>query len=1612
MKLNKKKIIMNIKLLLILLLGLVTLATSQLVAQNHTNFVTYGYDANPNEGDNDFKQIFFIKMDEGTEDSVLIELFDADCSGDNDQSFNLKYNSEFKYSLYGGESAYTAKSITLEYPNRKDLYSGNKLKELITSNEIDYDNKWIPFTHINKNDGEYFEGSYYFKLLVEGITGDDANVFNVRTVSSTPGKVSILNYAPTIHLLAKSPKIQLRFNSETNSRIFVENYDADGIPVSLITPYRKAIELTSSGDGEWKSDVVELKEFEENEICAIQFGPGKKINNDAIFMIHDGYKKPIPIVLPITNIVENNRPVIVKKIIRTADCNRVILDATESNDNSADEITVKWVLPDGTIKYGFKEEITFPEAGDYPVILAIKDNSNAVESGSYQKFNVVINNSPQAVVGDDVFRATDDPITFDGGRSRDYDGWIKTYDWNYGDGTYASGKVTTHKYKEPGYYKVTLVVTDNSYGPCNMDSTSLNVLINHRPNAKAGKNISCSINEVIEFDGRNSNDPDGQIISYQWFFGDGEKGSNKKNIHSYSKAGKYTVTLTVTDDSKLKNNSSTDKITVFVNNPPVAKAGKDIEVAIGKEVVLDASNSFDNDGELNEYVWSAENLFIDTAKISKQSFDSAGIYKIKLKVKDNSGTRSHYDEDFVVITVNAPPIAKAGEDIYQTNAVVEFDGSKSFDSDGSITKYLWDFGDGTSSSMKTTSHIYRNPGEYKATLTVYDNSGVSNNSASDNINVKINAKPIADAGPDQLVASGENVTISANNSIDTDGSINFVEWRLGSELLSEENEFSHVLNEPGLYSIKLMVKDNSTHPDAIDYDNLIVRVNEAPYIITKNYFKITLDESIKFDASNSYDNDGSIKTFEWKLNNEVISNSEIFTNKFNKSGRYKITLSISDDSNVDNSTSQDNIDVFVNSSPVIKPIDDILSCDNLISFSASETYDAENDKLGFTWNYGDGTIAHGMQVKHKYNGPGVYPVLLTVDDGNSLPNSISTSQIKVRINSIPIAVAGDDEIMCSGDIITLDGSQSSDADGDLLKYEWDFGDSTTAEGITVNKNYNTPGLFTIKLKVSDNSGLSCNSSYDTKVIKVVESPVAFAGKDFIGCANKEVFFDAYKSTDSDGIVNSFVWDFGDGFTGGGVKTSHIYKKPGVYNVGLTITGELVGDCDNTATDELIVTIDEAPLAEFSRKDSVALNEEVMFNASESDGNGNNITNFSWNFGDGNIDYGESVTHTYSKSGTYIVELSIDTDSKAECSSTSIKKTVYVNDAPIAVAGNDLLSNKNQMLQFDASKSYDPNGKITKYKWNFADGTVKEGINVFHSFKTAGKYDVVLTITDETNLSNNSAIDELQVDVNDPPTGEINIPKYSFVGKSVLIEVENLNDVDGNIKSVVWSIGDGEYVDSASTSFEYVFENHGKYDILCKITDDKNAVTEISKTILIYQIPKLTIIGMNTFCADETIKYETIVTSDNTQINMPVEWQLQNGKVLPGNNTRSHIKKGGKQKLVVVLRNPNNKSDILLKKEIDVFVNQAPIARVSNDDNLFINGANDKIIFDASKSFDPDGDPLTYKWDLGDGNNMEGVKISHSYSKAGSYKVKLTVSDNRNCECSESTVTMTVKINSH
>jgi len=141
-----------------------------------------------------------------------------------------------------------------------------------------------------------------------------------------------------------------------------------------------------------------------------------------------------------------------------------------------------------------------------------------------------------------------------------------------------------------------------------------------------------------------------------------------------------------------------------------------------------------------------------------------------------------------------------------------------------------------------------------------------------------------------------------------------------------------------------------------------------------------------------------------------------------------------------------------------------------------------------------------------------------------------------------------------GQWITFDASGSADPDGRVVSYAWDFGDGSTATGVRVNKRYNSAGSYTVRLVVTDDRGAT-DSEAKTVTVGPAPNQPPTARFNFSPASPDPgdiVHFDASGSSDPDGTITSYAWDFGDGTTGNGIAVNHAFPSAGTYSVTLTV----------------------------------------------------------------------------------------------------------------------------------------------------------------------------------------------------------------------------------------------------------------------------------------------------------------------------------------------------------------------------------------------------------------------------------------------------------------------------
>jgi len=232
----------------------------------------------------------------------------------------------------------------------------------------------------------------------------------------------------------------------------------------------------------------------------------------------------------------------------------------------------------------------------------------------------------------------------------------------------------------------------------------------------------------------NATDPDGSIETYFIDFGDGNASHEREVTHTYTKAGTYTVNITVTDDKGY----STSKhiiITVYPNDPPTASISANITSGKAPLTVYFMGSGNDSDGYIVSYYWDFGDGHTSDMQNPIHTFTEPGkTYTVVFTVTDNHGAIAR-SICYITTLPNKPPVASvyARPTSGEAPLTVRFTGSGT-DKDGKIVSYYWDFGDGHTDTQQNPTHTYLTPGTYTVTLTVTDDNGAT---ATDTVEITV-----------------------------------------------------------------------------------------------------------------------------------------------------------------------------------------------------------------------------------------------------------------------------------------------------------------------------------------------------------------------------------------------------------------------------------------------------------------------------------------------------------------------------------------------------------------------------------------------------------------------------------------------------------------------------------------------------------------------------------------------------------------------------------------------------------------------------------------------------------------------------------------------------------
>lgn len=738
-----------------------------------------------------------------------------------------------------------------------------------------------------------------------------------------------------------------------------------------------------------------------------------------------------------------------------------------------------------------KPSFTADLSGTYTVSLVVNDGKANSQTSLVNVYASVNNAAPVANAGPDQSVSIGAVVTLDGTASSDANRDSLTYKWALGSvpsGSTASlSSVISPNPKftadVAGTYSAILIVNDGK-----VDSTASVVTItvataNSAPVANAGLAQNVALNTTVTLDGSNSSDANNDFLTYKWALITRPAGSiamlssatSAKPTFRADVSGTYVASLIV-NDGKVDSVAAATTVTVSAaNSEPIANAGVNQNVVLGSTVTLDGTNSTDANRDPLSYRWvmmskpSTSAAVLANPTSAKPTFlaDVLGTYVITLIVNDGKVDSTTVATTVTVSSANVAPVANAGTNQNVVLGPVTLDGSASTDANGDTLTYSWTLlNKPTDSAAVLTGATTAKPtftadkaGIYVFSLVVNDGKLSSAPVTVSITAAAANVAPVANAGTNQNVVLGT-VTLDGSTSSDANGDKLTYKWTLISKPANSSATLTgdttakptFVADRVGIYVASLIVNDGKLDSTVVTTTVTAATANVAPVANAGALQSVVLG-LVTLDGSGSTDANGDTLTYSWTLLAKPVGSSASLSDSTSAKptftadlvGVYVASLVVSD-----GRLSSSIVTTTVTASVAnVAPVANAGAFQNVVTgqsvtVSGAGSTDANGDILTYKWAMvskpvdSTATLANATTVTPSFTADknGTYVLSLQVNDGK-LDSNISYITITAgAANVAPVANAGLARTVTTGSVVTLDGTGSSDANGDVLIYNW------------------------------------------------------------------------------------------------------------------------------------------------------------------------------------------------------------------------------------------------------------------------------------------------------------------------------------------------------------------------------------------------------------------------------------------------------------------------------------------------------------------------------------------------------------------------------------------------
>lgn len=1046
---------------------------------------------------------------------------------------------------------------------------------------------------------------------------------------------------------------------------------------------------------------------------------------------------------------------------------------------------------------------------------------------------------------------------------------------------------------------------------------------------------------VVQFTDASTGGP----VSWSWNFGNGNTSVLQSPSTTYNLPGIFTVTLTITNAA---NQTSVKTGTITINNPPVVSISTSTPTGCPGYTSAFTSQITWNTTNGGSVLWNFGDGSTSTSPTPTHVYANPGYYNVTMLAVNSAGCSTVVSQPSMIQVWSRPSTSfnASPPNLCSLSATTTF--NPSISGFGPFT-YLWDFGDGNSSTASNPTHGYANYGSYNIKLVVTDGHGCKDTLIRPG-HVKVSTVVPQISAP-ATVCVGQ-MTAFQNN---TQQLVNTVSWNMGNGATGSGNVFNYAYPVVGTYTITMTVSNGI----CTETTTQSVTVTPKPNLS----FSSSPLQPCPAPATITFSNNTTGATsYTWFFGNlgQSTSTAQNPTFTYTQNGSYTVKLIATtaqgcrDSLIVPSAVQIFDLDIKINN-PVLQ------GCVPLLINFDGDMQGYPYAVSTFYWDFGDGTTSNIQYPTKTYAVPGVYQVTFAVLTANGCKDTVRAT---VRCGTPPVAnFAASPLIVCVKSGVAFSDSSSSN----VTNWFWNFGDGMTDTSVNPNHPYQNPGIYTVKLTVSDRG---CKDTLSRVNYITVNLP-------------KSRFYQTF-SCDTPGFVRfsdssigatSYLWSFGDGTTSTAQSPSHLYATSGYYLVVQQVHNSTTGCYDTTSSLINILRLNSTIYANdttLCQKDTTTLHSTTT---------GGIPANIRWIVNSsGYPDAPPSITVPFFQRGYNTVTLI--TRDEHNCFDTTVRTNYVVVGQPDAYfTATPRQGCAPVNVTFTDTSLYPPGTNGASRNWFFGDGTsatVTPG-STNHLYTAAGFYTITLIATDQIGCKD-TLVDSAYIDVHKPradfvlPTNSACVGKpFTFLNTSVGVQMTHL-----------WYFGDGTTSTNPSPSHSYAAA--GPYTVKLVISDNFGCKDSITKLNVLTVSPSPTA----AFRMSDTFKIcppLLVQFTNQTVSGVSYSWSFGDGNSSTLTNPGNTFLTSGVYRVRLVATNAIGCTDTVYHTVrilgYDGLMSYSPLEGCAP---LTVN-------FNTNVTNVP-----AFVYDFADGTTLPSTssQVSHTYTTPGAYVPRVILTDNLGC----------------